>query len=453
MMSEYSPTTGSPADDFHFSREDLHDPSTPTPTRINGVLQPPAPMHTSDDVMRPSPVDTASRWPGVSQAAQVFPNIQENPLVIPLEDIDSIAQGFQLADADRAKLFAFVRMGSMMDGLSVPDMFTRLYLLAVMLDLFKRRNEEDEGIGNIQGLFNDMKIRLEDTFAPTKEQEANIRAIARDVIYAPGCTSVADMHLEVLAILEKEKVPLRFTNIFGNPAREKVLLSSIKSHCASVRGHFKEAIFKSVPNTPLDVFTLEMNQKFRRFRPAAMTGEEAEIAATLEKGTTCRNALLRNFVHANPHFRNQPDVDSDGEAEKTPPTTESCTEPVRKKKKKSNPRPAKGEDFWGLFDMLMKTARTEKGSNFSSRAWKDYFKNDIMPLDKAGFKVSAMPTLLLNNGGAASASSHVPMTFESPGPTLSQGYAGFTAQNSAEVAGSAPRQTGGYLANILPRRS
>lgn len=51
-------------------------------------------------------------------------------------------------------------------------------------------------------------------------------------------------------------------------------------------------IFKSVPNTPLDIFTLEMNQKFRRFRPAATTTEEAEVAATLEKGTTCRNALL-----------------------------------------------------------------------------------------------------------------------------------------------------------------
>ncbi|PBK63274.1 hypothetical protein ARMSODRAFT_894656 [Armillaria solidipes] len=111
-----------------------------------------------------------------------------------------------------------------------------------MLDLFKHRNEKDEGIGNIQGLFNDIKIRLEDTFALTKEQEANIRAIARDVIYAPSCASVTDMHLEVLTILEKEKVTLRFTNIFGNPARERVLLSCIKSHCASVQGHFKEAV-------------------------------------------------------------------------------------------------------------------------------------------------------------------------------------------------------------------
>lgn len=89
----------------------------------------------------------------------------------------------------------------MMEGLSIPDMFTRLYLLAVTLDLFQRRNEDDESVGNIQGLFNDMKIRLDDSFTTTKEQEANIRAVAHDVIYAPGCTSVSDIHLEVMVCL------------------------------------------------------------------------------------------------------------------------------------------------------------------------------------------------------------------------------------------------------------
>lgn len=70
----------------------------------------------------------------------------------------------------------------------------------------------------------------------------------------------------------------------------------------------------------------------------------------------------------NPHFRSEPDAeDSEGKRDRAAPSVE----PPCKKKKKNTPRPAKGEDFWGQFDMLMRTLRTEKGSNFSNKAWKE----------------------------------------------------------------------------------
>ncbi|KAK0450351.1 uncharacterized protein EV420DRAFT_1646588 [Desarmillaria tabescens] len=159
-----------------------------------------------------------------------------------------------------------------------------------------------------------------------KEQEATIRAIVRDVIYAPGCISVCNMHLEVMSTIKKDKASLRFANIFGSPVRERALMRTIERHCASVRGRFKEMIFKSVPNVPLDIFTLEMNQKFRHFCPAPTT----TAAAILEENTARRNALLRNFVHEHPLFRYEPDAD---DIEREMDKARSLGEPLRMNKR------------------------------------------------------------------------------------------------------------------------
>ena len=42
--------------------------------------------------------------------------------------------------------------------------------------------------------------------------------------------------------IEKEREVLRFTNIFGNLAREQILMSNVKAICSRVRNTFRENV-------------------------------------------------------------------------------------------------------------------------------------------------------------------------------------------------------------------
>lgn len=78
------------------------EPITPTPpSRSNHMQAGPGPGDGLPSEFAPSVEGQAVH------TVQMFP---DSSMVIPLEDIDSIAQGFQLSAADKAKLVAFVRV-------------------------------------------------------------------------------------------------------------------------------------------------------------------------------------------------------------------------------------------------------------------------------------------------------------------------------------------------------
>lgn len=69
-----------------------------------------------------------------------------------------------------------------------------------------------------------------------------IRLVAQRLMWETGRIVFKTLYLDVYDHLSKERVALRFTNVYGNPAREKVLMATIKRVCSSVRNGFREAV-------------------------------------------------------------------------------------------------------------------------------------------------------------------------------------------------------------------
>lgn len=69
-------------------------------------------------------------------------------------------------------LYVTFKLGSLGEGLSQADLATRVYIVALLYgeSAARRRVEKDQGINDLAGLFNDLKIRLDDSFSFTKEQ-------------------------------------------------------------------------------------------------------------------------------------------------------------------------------------------------------------------------------------------------------------------------------------------
>jgi hypothetical protein len=63
-------------------------------------------------------------------------------------------------------------MGSLDGALMQSDLLTRVYMLAALYSdaAERRRAAKEQGVADIKGLFNDLKIRLEGRFELTKEQ-------------------------------------------------------------------------------------------------------------------------------------------------------------------------------------------------------------------------------------------------------------------------------------------
>lgn len=142
--------------------------------------------------------------------------------------------------------------------------------------------EQDQNILDTKKVYEDLKIQLGETFRITDEQnacfglipvifltilmliaQANIHAIAKDVIYEKSHMSVSFMHNDLcvcfftlllcvsliyyfLDSTSSRTGALKFTNIFDIPTHEKELKKALKKTASSVRCTFCEDVCVSL---------------------------------------------------------------------------------------------------------------------------------------------------------------------------------------------------------------
>ncbi|KAJ3717902.1 hypothetical protein C8R42DRAFT_644507 [Lentinula raphanica] len=141
-------------------------------------------------------------------------------------------------------------IGSANPPLTRTEIATHLYMLAsayAFEEEFVRRDEARiKSNGDLQDVFQDLKIRLEDTFDVTNEQHTTIRCVAQDIIFQKNRTSFCQLFVEVMGALRRDKVTLKMTHIFDLPGREKRLQSVVKKITSSVRNAFRQDIRDSI---------------------------------------------------------------------------------------------------------------------------------------------------------------------------------------------------------------
>ncbi|KAJ7331054.1 hypothetical protein DFH08DRAFT_966797 [Mycena albidolilacea] len=322
------------------------------------------------------PHPTGSPSPGHSMSMPVAPIL--SPLVV-----DTIARDFGLEPKQLQLLRTFVGFGSLGPGLSLPDLATRLFMLAATLgEAAERRRveraKEDER-RDYRAIWRDLQIRLEETFCFTRQQKANIRGIVQEVIYDGNRTKFLTMHIDVLAVLEKRQAVLSLENIFGVPGRERSLSQITKRQCSSVRNAWRADLINSID--PKTFVTLA------DFVYASALKYKGGTVEELPQIYTVHAVLLRRFVFENPTLKAAPaeeeapdsDIEYD-EAEETRPRKKPKKTPAKKAGKI-----AKGENFWGRVDEWFKNEVAERGSSLTGPKWKSYVDQLILD-DQSKFK-------------------------------------------------------------------
>lgn len=62
----------------------------------------------------------------------------------------------------------------------------------------------------------------------------------------PDWKPMMGLSIDVYDRVNKESEALRFTNIFGNMAREEIMMRQVKSLCSQARNTFRESVGLSV---------------------------------------------------------------------------------------------------------------------------------------------------------------------------------------------------------------
>ncbi|OSX60532.1 hypothetical protein POSPLADRAFT_1035075 [Postia placenta MAD-698-R-SB12] len=275
-----------------------------------------------------------------------------------------------------------------MDGdLSKADIITRMYILAtIQSDISEHQcAAEKVKVHDLASLMADMRIRLEMTFVLMPEQKANICSRAMDLIIAPTCTNFKLYHIELEAAL-------LLTNVFSNPAREKILAMHVWHVCSNVQNTLREdgylanstcvgaQLWNGVVGhsaVTLTRFVYDILHKFKR----------GEVDVQQEHGYTIHLTLLmyqRRFAIEHPELLNVVEVEEEDITyaetnENTPPRKHQRTVTGRK------PRVA------GVcqVDLWFKTEVTARGVNLMGGGWKDYVK-DTIDHDTAHFAPAAL---------------------------------------------------------------
>ncbi|KAF9029675.1 hypothetical protein BDP27DRAFT_1436520 [Rhodocollybia butyracea] len=163
-------------------------------------------------------------------------------------------------------LKTFVKLGSMGQGLSKPDLLTRLFNLALTMHYENQRPKDGQNdVQTLRGIIKELKVCLENTFSLTSDQTKNIRALAFDKIYDPLRMCYMAINVDIFEHIKICAEELRFSNIFGNPVYEQALERSIRKTCSSVRNGFCQHLRDSIKNgVDAAVFTHRMNTYYLR---------------------------------------------------------------------------------------------------------------------------------------------------------------------------------------------
>lgn len=106
----------------------------------------------------------------------------------------------------------------------------------------------------------DVSIRLGKTFTLSRDQTVSVSLHAasrrdldgllqdqiiihsKDLIFDPERTSYMSMHLDLQKLIQNKAAALGFSNVCGNPLREKVLLVACKEKASSARTQFRKYV-------------------------------------------------------------------------------------------------------------------------------------------------------------------------------------------------------------------
>ncbi|KAI0258166.1 hypothetical protein BC834DRAFT_793378, partial [Gloeopeniophorella convolvens] len=93
-----------------------------------------------------------------------------------------------------------------------------------------------------RAMMSDIHIRLEQNFSLTNEQKTNIRLITGEHLLDPNRILYMKMYIDVEIKLRECEKDLCLFNIFGNLSRQRLLATTVRHSCSSVRNAYREMV-------------------------------------------------------------------------------------------------------------------------------------------------------------------------------------------------------------------
>ncbi|THH23057.1 hypothetical protein EUX98_g8121 [Antrodiella citrinella] len=324
------------------------------------------------------------------------------PFVMSAIYLDRLSKDLNLETEQSNILHTFDQLGAMDPDVSHIKRATRAFMLAAILSLSadsqrRDRLKESDDI-SMKDLLRDLYNRLEDTFTFNKEQRANMRLIAQDIVYQHTRTAYKNMHIDAEKILRANAINYSFNNVFGKPAREQLLIKELKRVCSSVRNGFRLDLIKGLfgkQAEALSNFTYSSAMKYKH-------GGNGE---SLDPKFMIHIALLRRFCLEHPDFviASQPEPSSASDVESDTETADSTATSKKRRKGRGGGRIPNGEDFWSKMDAFFADGIKERGRSLTNEMWKTYSDESIR-MDNAKYDTVAR-SLTPSNSAAAPFSS------------------------------------------------
>ncbi|KAL4078904.1 hypothetical protein V8B97DRAFT_2021243 [Scleroderma yunnanense] len=235
--------------------------------------------------------------------------------------IDILANQFSFGDQEQDlqhNLHGFAKMGQ---GLSKADIATQSYLLAAIFSLIKENWEMTNAQHNTQQLLTAIYIYL-----------------LTDASHITFMT----MHFDVEAKIQASQKDLKFSNIYGNPAHEQVLMAFIKHQCSSICNSFQEVLQDSIG------------------------GPTSGLAPAFN---ACL-AILHCFSYENSELLDHLEEDADEELAQANDEETACSsmEPPKKRRQHGS-HVLKGDDFWSQIEKWFNACWKCWGDSWSAPGW------------------------------------------------------------------------------------
>ncbi|KAH9167787.1 hypothetical protein EDB89DRAFT_2074537 [Lactarius sanguifluus] len=326
--------------------------------------------------------------------------------------IEAVAQsmGFSATDEDyRNSLHSIPKIAP---GMAKGHMQLSVYQTGLMYAILKECRAISEACRSDRAIMSDVHARLEETFTFTPEQKVNIRLVSGELLLDPNRVRYTQMSVDVEIRIRERQRDLRFFHIFGNLARQRLLGTTIRRTCSSLRNAYREILRDSIfgDNTlTLDDLVINLTNRFPSSLPCQVL---------LGRPFIVHVALLRRFAMENPLVLDRAGEDECQEDDKETPNTsrsgsaqpdgvdEDISRPSsamsgttsqrngKKRKRTGNSLPhLKGNDFWSMVEkwFASRMQQNRLGTSWSSPGWTKYIE-ETLQRDRERFK----PTPILN---------------------------------------------------------
>ncbi|KAF4622462.1 hypothetical protein D9613_009475 [Agrocybe pediades] len=301
--------------------------------------------------------------------------------------VDNIAKTFELTDEQTRSLHELVEVTTKLPGQLEPaDIMSRCYMVSCQYGsenrILRAVSTAPGGLGlsssQTTRVLQDISVMMEDSFAITPAQRTAVRLVGQHLICKPGRTSYKELNNEVEKILREQPKRHNMQNIFGQPTREAVLGSDIRTQMSGVRNKFRALILESLvgeKHCSLEAFVARCCKKYSIGLLSNMQAQSLSMHLSLLRRVTWENKNLSELPN---------------EVETTAATANADEEMIerprkRQKKGRGGGRVSQEDDFWAQIEAWFAKQLDLRGKDFSSPLWKEYIR-ETLNLEQERFK-------------------------------------------------------------------